>query len=72
MTASRIPGRRTLWQIFRWPLALAVTSAVGLVSALVGDGAYDALSWLMLALPCAVVAAALWASGRRGRAQGRA
>ena len=42
--------------IFRVPLLLGVASCVGLVSALVGDGVFDALSWLMLAAPLAVVA----------------
>jgi hypothetical protein len=36
------------------PLALAVLSAVGLVSALLGDGVWDLLSWFALALPVAV------------------
>ncbi len=30
--------RRGLWMIFRWPLALAVLSTFGLLSALLGDG----------------------------------
>jgi len=59
MTPPPASSRRSLWQVFRWPLALALTSAVGLVSALVGDGAYDAVSWVALGLPCAVIAGAL-------------
>jgi hypothetical protein len=39
------------------PLALAIFSAVGLVSALLGDGAWNALSWLALAAPVVTV---LW------------
>ena len=44
-------GARTLWQIFMWPTVLGVMTIVGLVSALVADGVWDALSWLMLAIP---------------------
>ncbi len=39
---------RKLWLV---PLALAALTAAGLTSALVGDGAWDALSWLALAAP---------------------
>lgn len=42
---------RSLWMIFRWPLLIAVISLVGLVSALVGDGGWDALSWAALGIP---------------------
>lgn len=48
------PRRQTLWQIFAIPLLLALLSAVGLVSALVSDGVWDALSWLTLAVPIAI------------------
>lgn len=40
--------RQTKWRIFRWPLCIGIASLVGLLSALVGDGLYDALSWLLL------------------------
>ena len=54
---------------FRVPLALAVVSAVGLVSALVGDGVWDALSWVALGTPIAVVVRYAFAPPRsRGRA----
>jgi hypothetical protein len=46
--------RQSLSQMFSVPAALALLSAVGLVSALVGDGAWDALSWLTLAAPVAI------------------
>ena len=56
-------GRKTVgqsgWRIFRWPLLIAVMSVVGLVSALVGDGWYDILSWLCLGA-CVVVMVAGW------------
>jgi hypothetical protein len=41
--------------IFRWPLALAVLSLFGLLSALVGDEVYDLLSWLSLGIPLALL-----------------
>ncbi|AMK23165.1 MULTISPECIES: hypothetical protein [Sphingomonadaceae] len=39
---------QTNWRVFRWPLLIGIMSFVGLLSALVGDGWYDALSWLCL------------------------
>lgn len=56
--------RQTLMQIFTWPLVIGVLSTVGLVSALVGDGLWDSLSWLTLFLPILLYAAFL-ARGRR-------
>jgi uncharacterized membrane protein YjjP (DUF1212 family) len=46
-TAKR-PRSNGAWRIFRWPLLIAVITVAGLISALVGDGIYDAASWLML------------------------
>jgi uncharacterized membrane protein YczE len=46
----------TLWRIFRIPLLIAAVTLVGLLSALLGDGPWDALSWAALALPLAVIA----------------
>ena len=46
--------RQTLKQIFVVPVVLAVLSAAGLVSALLGDHLWDALSWLTLAIPAVV------------------
>ncbi|MCG6206968.1 hypothetical protein LPW26_20180 [Rhodopseudomonas sp. HC1] len=42
---------RTLRQIFAAPLVVAVLSGIGLVTALVGDGVWDMVSWLSLTLP---------------------
>lgn len=39
---------RSLWNILRWPAVLALVSVAGLVSALVGDGILNVLSWLCL------------------------
>jgi hypothetical protein len=44
----------SLFRVLRLPLALAAFSAAGLVSALLGDGLWDLLSWLALALPVAL------------------
>ncbi len=54
MTA-RPSERRGIWRIFRWPLIMALASAVGLVAALVGDGWLDLLSWLALGLTLVVM-----------------
>ena len=43
-------------QIFLAPLVLAVVTIAGLIFALVGDGMWDAVSWLALAVPLAVTA----------------
>lgn len=50
---------RRLW---RAPLLLALLTAGGLCSALFGDGIWDALSWLALAIPVIVAA---WIFTRR-------
>ncbi|MGF1612202.1 MAG: hypothetical protein ACFCUQ_22605 [Kiloniellales bacterium] len=50
-------GPLTLRRIFAWPLLLALLSAVGLLSALLGDGVWDLLSWVALGLPLVVM---LW------------
>jgi hypothetical protein len=42
---------KTLWQIFAVPILIGVFSAIGLIAALVGDGWWDGVSWLALALP---------------------
>lgn len=51
MPSSR---RQTTRQIFAVPLVLAILSIIGLVSALVGDGMWDGLSWIALAIPIAL------------------
>ena len=45
------PRRQTNGQIFAIPMVLGVLSIIGLVSALVGDGIWDGVSWLTLAVP---------------------
>ncbi|HWU84511.1 MAG TPA: hypothetical protein VN028_04170 [Rhodocyclaceae bacterium] len=45
---------RSLGQVFRWPLVLGLLTCVGLISALVADGIWDGLSWLLLLVPVAI------------------
>jgi hypothetical protein len=47
------------------PGLLALASLVGLLAALLGDGAWDVLSWLALGAPVAVIGW-MWGGGRRG------
>lgn len=42
-------------QIWGMPVVLALASAVGLLSALLGDGIWDAVSWAALGAPVAVI-----------------
>lgn len=41
----------TLRTIYRIPLILSIITIMGLLSALLGDGIWDALSWVLLAIP---------------------
>lgn len=56
--------RRGLWMIFRWPVVLAVVSLFGLLSALIGDGVFDVLSWLGLGVPLGLLGV-VWLRLRR-------
>ena len=49
---------RPLRAVFATPLLIAMLSALGLLSALTGDGWRDIVSWLGLAVP---VLAVIWA-----------
>ncbi len=49
MTTRRAP--HAAGTIYRIPLLIGLVSAFGLTSALLGDGAWDVLSWLLLAVP---------------------
>lgn len=45
-----------LGRIFAIPIVLNVLAAAGLAAGLFGDGLFDAMSWLLLALPLMVAA----------------
>jgi hypothetical protein len=53
------PQRRThltMFQIFWIPIAIAAITVFGLLSALLGDGLWDASSWIALAAPVGITA----------------
>lgn len=63
--------------IYRWPLLVALVTAVGLAAALAGEGVERVFSWFALAFPVSVVAACClsplfgamkrnWEGGNRG------
>jgi hypothetical protein len=61
------PARRVCFlRVFGRPIALGIASAIGLLSALLGDGVWDAVSWATLGVPLAVV---VWYAARPVRAQ---
>lgn len=64
MAAGALAHHRTFGQIFGVPILLAITTAAGLLSALLGDGVWNALSWLALGIPLVIVA---WYAGRSAR-----
>ncbi len=56
-------ARLRIWPV---PIAIGAATAVGLVAALVSDGAGDAVSWFGLGLPIVVIARYVWwPPGRR-------
>jgi hypothetical protein len=59
------PGRSRN-RTFLWPAVVGVATAIGLISALLGDGVWDVLSWLTLALPAALAAKGLRQIHREG------
>lgn len=58
---SRPPTRGRV-RVWRAPMALGLLTALGLIAALLADGAADALSAAALAAP---LATAVWCIGRR-------
>jgi hypothetical protein len=46
--------RRSIVQIFVFPAIITTIVGCGLISALLGDGVWDVLSWVALALPLIV------------------
>jgi len=58
-------GARSLWRVFRWPAGLALLTLGGLLSALLGDGLWDALGWAALAPALGLCLRGLWLASRR-------
>jgi hypothetical protein len=52
-------------RVFGAPALLALVSAIGLLSALLGDDLWDVLSWVALATPVAVIVCCVARAGRR-------
>jgi hypothetical protein len=48
------PRSSNFWKVFGIPVLIALLSAAGLFAALLGDGAWDALSWVGLGIPAAL------------------
>jgi hypothetical protein len=64
---SIAPRRSTsFWRVFGVPILLGLVSAIGLLSALLGDGLCDALSWAALSAPIAII---IWHVRRPARVQ---
>jgi hypothetical protein len=55
MNAQDYTITRNALRVFGVPAVLAVASAVGLMSALLGDGIWDMLSWFALGAPLAII-----------------
>ncbi|MBN9411158.1 MAG: hypothetical protein J0H69_18595 [Burkholderiales bacterium] len=44
-------AKSRFWFTWGWPIVMAVLSAVGLLSALLGNGVWDWVSWIGLGIP---------------------
>jgi hypothetical protein len=55
MSGRQAPADRSLARVFAMPAAIGAVSGFGLIAALLGDEAWDAASWLALAVPPALV-----------------
>jgi len=58
MSAHRSP-RSSFRRLWGAPIVLGMLGLVGLVAALIGDGVLDAVSYLLLAVPLAVIVRAI-------------
>ena len=52
--------RQSVQEVFFIPTLLSVAVLIGLVSALIGDGIWDMVSWLTILAPVVVVILAWW------------
>jgi hypothetical protein len=58
--------RHPFWRMWAWPIALGLSTMLGLISALFSDGgAGDMLAWVALGIP--VAAGAWYGCGRPSR-----
>ncbi|WLG96296.1 hypothetical protein [Pseudomonas sp. FP198] len=57
------PRQSNFWKVFAIPVVIGALSAAGLFSALLGDGAWDAVSWVGLGIPTAL---GTWGLIKRG------
>jgi hypothetical protein len=56
----RVTARHSTVKVFLFPAIIALSIACGLLSALLGDNMWDAVSWVALAFPLAVIALCFW------------
>jgi hypothetical protein len=69
MTRKRPSAGMRFGQVFGVPVLLALVSVVGLLSALLGDGVWDAVSWVGLGALIAVIG---WHAARPGKVNRKA
>jgi hypothetical protein len=48
------------WTVFAHPIWMGLLMAAGLFAALLGDGAWDTLSWLGMGVPAVLSVKKLW------------
>jgi len=51
---------QSIRRIFAWPALIGALGALGLFAALLGDGTWDALSWLGLGAPAGLALRGMW------------
>lgn len=73
VTSVKEPARvirkpHSTWSTFAVPIVMAILSAVGLTTALVGDDHWDWISWITLGIPIAVIFS-YWISHRVAKAR---
>lgn len=61
--------RRSAWAVLRWPALFALLSGAGLLLGLMGEGARDAASWLLLGSVPAFILIAFARPAPRARLQ---